>query len=270
MPSVPKFYFAFPIALILGTSIVLGWLPLLIASPASGMIQAANDDQPRPGHLIKIRLPIDDRVKNEVRTSLEAIVKTAPLTVRLDQRAIVVLEFDTRTGKTGRGSDREACQSLARTLTDRRFNPLQTIAYIPTSEAAGALLDPNGTSLNGHAVLVALATNRLALAPNTSIGNAGIDEPEIDELLSTIYRTLPGQRRRLPEPMVASMLDPALGLARIIKQDKSTQYVGMAELKAIEAKELLEETKTLASIGERADQKQKLTWSVPCVWPKAH
>ena len=222
-----------------------------MASPVPRIFQAANDDnQPRPGHLIKVRLPIDDRVKTEVRTSLEAIVKTAPLAVRPDQRAIVVLEFDTQAGKTGRGSDREACQSLARTLMDRRFNPLQTVAYIPASEAAGAALDNNGTRLAGHAVLVALATNRLALAPSTSIGDAGIDEPEIDDLLTTIYRTLPGQRGRLPEPMVASMLDPALGLARVVKQDKSTQYVGMAELKAIEAKELLEETKTLANVGE--------------------
>jgi len=255
MPSVPKFYFALPIALIVVTLIVLAWPPVSMASPSQQPVQAEannNDNQPQPGHLIKVRLPIDDRVKTEVRASLEAIVKTAPLAVRPDQRAIVVLEFDTRAGKTGRGSDREACQSLARTLMDRRFNPLQTIAYIPVSEAAGAVLDNDGTHLTGHAVLVALATNRLALAPNTSIGDAGIDEPEIDELLSTIYRTLPGQRGRLPEPMVASMLDPSLGLARIVKQDKSTLYVDMAELKAIEAKELLEETKTLANVGERA------------------
>ena len=253
MPSVPKFCFVFPIGLVVGALIVLAGLPTSMASPVPRIFQAANDDnQPRPGHLIKVRLPIDDRVKTEVRTSLEAIVKTAPLAVRPDQRAIVVLEFDTQAGKTGRGSDREACQSLARTLMDRRFNPLQTVAYIPASEAAGAALDNNGTRLAGHAVLVALATNRLALAPSTSIGDAGIDEPEIDDLLTTIYRTLPGQRGRLPEPMVASMLDPALGLARIVKQDKSTQYVGMAELKAIEAKELLEETKTLANVGERA------------------
>ena len=252
MPSVPKFCFVLPIALVIGASIVLAWLPIALASSAPRTVQAANDDnQPRPGHLIKVRLPIDDRVKTEVRASLEAIVKTAPLAVRRDQQAVVVLEFDTRAGKTGRGSDREACQSLARTLMDRRFNPLQTVAYIPASETPSALTD-NGTRLTGHAVLVALATNRLALAPSTSIGNAGIDEPEIDELLSAIYRTLPGQRGRLPEPMVASMLNPALGLARIVKQDKSTQYVGMVELKAIETKELLEETKTLASVGERA------------------
>ena len=253
MPSVPKFCFVLPIALVVGTSIVLAWQPIATASSSPRIVQAANDDdQPRPGHLIKVRLPIDDRVKDEVRASLEAIVKTAPLGVHLDQRAIVVLEFNTRVGKTGRGSDREACQSLARTLMGRRFNSIQTIAYIPASQAIDAALDENGTTLSGHAVLVALATNQLALAPNTSIGDAGIDEPEIDELLSTIYRTLPGQRRRLPEPMVASMLDSSLGLARVEKKDKSVLYTGMAELKDIEAKHLLDDTKIIASVGQRA------------------
>ena len=242
-----------PIALVVGTSIVLAWQPIATASSSPRIVQAANDDdQPRPGHLIKVRLPIDDRVKDEVRASLEAIVRTAPLGVHLDQRAIVVLEFNTRVGKTGRGSDREACQSLARTLMGRRFNSIQTIAYIPASQAIDAALDENGTTLSGHAVLVALATNQLALAPNTSIGDAGIDEPEIDELLSTIYRTLPGQRRRLPEPMVASMLDSSLGLARVEKKDKSVLYTGMAELKDIEAKHLLDDTKIIASVGQRA------------------
>ena len=99
MPSVPKFCFVFPIGLVVGALIVLAGLPTSMASPVPRIFQAANDDnQPRPGHLIKVRLPIDDRVKTEVRTSLEAIVKTAPLAVRPDQRAIVVLEFDTQAG----------------------------------------------------------------------------------------------------------------------------------------------------------------------------
>ena len=267
MPSVPKIRFMPSIIFFIGAAFLLGWVssstlasppmlalpPMLVSPPmlAASPLQAATDDQPtpRPGHLIKVRLPIDDRVKNEVRASLEAIVSAAPLAVRPDQRPVVVLEFDTKAGKTGSGSDREACQSLARSLTDRRFNTIESIAYIPASED---ILGEDGTGLVGHAVLVALAANQLALAPNTSIGDAGIDEPQIDELLSTIYRALPGQRGRLPEPMVASMLDSSLGLARIVKADKTTLYVGMAELKDIEAKELLEDTKVLAPVGERA------------------
>ena len=114
-------------------------------------------------------------MKEEIRASLDAIVAAAPRAVRLDQRTVVVLEFDTRSGRTGSGSDRESCQSLARNLTDRRYNSIETVGYIPASEAIGAELDENGTVLTGHAVLVALATNRLALAPNTAIGDAGID-----------------------------------------------------------------------------------------------
>ena len=239
---------------------LLSWLSPSAASAyespllANPLTQATADDQsePRRGHLIKVRLPIDDRVKQEVRASLEAIVNEMPPPAPREQRPVVVLEFDTRAGKTGRGSDREACQSLARSLTDSRFNLIETIAYIPADEAIGAELDENGNRLVGHAVLVALAANQLALAPDTSIGDAGIDEPKIDELLSTIYRTLPGQRGRLPEPMVASMLDPSLGLARVVKEDKTTLYTDLAELKDIESKELLDDTKVLAPVGKRA------------------
>ena len=257
MPSVPQNCFKPSIALAVAAAVIFSCLSALPASALNSPLtlttpvpQAVADDQPkpRPGHLIKVSLPINDQVKSEVRASLEAIVSAAPLAVQLDQRTVVVLEFDTRAGKTGSGSDREACQSLARSLTDRRFNTIETIAYIPANETLGE----DGTRLVGHAVLVALAANQLALAPNTSIGDAGIDEPKIDELLSTIYRTLPGQRARLPEPVVASMLDSSLGLARIVKKDETTLYVGMAELKNIEAKELLDDTKVLAPVGQRA------------------
>ena len=261
MSSILKSCFALTIALAVGAAIFFCCPSSSIASPKLSTPtstspvdgpQADAEDQPRAGHLIKVRLPIDDRVKEEIRASLDAIVAAAPRAVRLDQRTVVVLEFDTRSGRTGSGSDRESCQSLARNLTDRRYNSIETVGYIPASEAIGAELDENGTVLTGHAVLVALATNRLALAPNTAIGDAGIDEPEIDELLSTTYRVLPRQRGRLPEPVVASMLDPALGLARVVTNDQAIQYVGMTELKTIEASQLIEDTKELASVGQRA------------------
>ena len=278
MPSVPRNRFVLSAALAVGVVIFSGGLspsaaspfessplsttPLLTtllpaatlpAMPSTTQEDAGDQPQPRLGHLIKVQLPIDDRVKNEIRASLEAIVGAAPLAVRPDQRTVVVLEFDTRAGKTGRGSDLEACQSLARSLTDRDFNTIETIAYVPANEVLGAL-DEDETRLVGHAVLVALAANQLALAPKTAIGDAGIDldEPPIDELLSTIYRTLPAKRGRLPEPIVASMLDSSLGLARVVKDDKTTLFVGMAELKDIETKELLDDTKVLAPVGQRA------------------
>ena len=213
-------------------------------------------DQARIGRLVKVRLPIDDNVKREIRSALDAIVETVPLTVRADGRPVVVLEFETAAGKTGRGSELEACQSLARTLMDRRFNPIETVAYIPAAEtfdsAANSLDNDGMTRLTGHAVLVALAANQLAMAPGTAIGDAGVDEPVVDELLSTIYRTLTANRGRLPASAVASMLDPSVGLVRVVKEGKQSVFVSAAELERIEAKELLGNADTLAAVGKRA------------------
>jgi membrane-bound ClpP family serine protease len=231
-------------------------------------------DQPRIGRLVKVRLPIDDNVKREVRSALENIIESVPLTVRPDGRPVVVLEFETASGKTGRGSELEACQSLARTLMDRRFNPIETIAYVPAAETFDSVANPlendGVTRLTGHAVLVALAANQLAMAPNTAIGDAGVDEPVVDELLSTIYRTLTANRGRLPASAVASMLDPSVGLTRVVKKGDQATYVNAADLKLIEAKEILEDTETLAAVGKRAvltaDQLQR--WGLINLFPE--
>ena len=205
--------------------------------------------------MIKVSLPINDRVRDDVLASLDAIVKETPqLGPRLERRPVVVLEFDTRAGQTGSGSDREACSKMARLLTDGRFNFIETVAYVPASEFLGDDdSDGDGTELVGHAVLVALAANRLALAPGTSIGDAGIDESRIDESLSTDYRMKTALRGLLPAPMVASMLDASRGLARVVEKDKAAIFVDVAELEDIEAKGvLLEDTQVLAEVGKRA------------------
>ena len=217
--------------------------------------QDETTEQPRLGRLVKVRLPIDDNVKREVRSALESIADSAPLAVRPENRLVVVLEFETRGGKTGRGSELEACQALARALMDRRLSAIETIAYLPVAENAGAQAKLEGdgkTILSGHAVLVALSASRLALEPGTAIGDAGVDEPEVDELMQTVYRTLSEKRGRLPTPMVASMLDPNVGLVRVEKKDKSVQYLSVVELEKIESKEILDDTKTIVGAGKRA------------------
>lgn len=224
----------------------------LMGSVCTAQEKAAKE--PRLGRLVKVRLPIDDNVKREVRSALESIADNAPLAVRPDRRLIVVLEFETRSGKTGRGSELEACQALARTLMDRRLSGVETVAYLPVAETAGLKVDArlDRTVLSGHAVLVALSASRLALEPGTAIGDAGIDEPVIDELMETVYRTLSQRRGRLPPPMVASMLDEKVGLARIQKKNGPIRFVGLAERNELESKENLELNQTIAAAGQRA------------------
>jgi membrane-bound ClpP family serine protease len=221
----------------------------LASSLCHGQEEAVTE--PRLGRLVKVRLPIDDSVKREVRSALESIADNAPLAVRPEKRLVVVLEFDTQSGKTGRGSQLDECQALARVLTDRRLSGIETVAYLPA--ASGAADSNQGkTVLSGHAVLVALSANRLALEPGTAIGDAGVDEREIDEVMEVAYRVFPGRRGRLPPPMVASMLDASVGLARIQKTNGPITYVGLSERDEIESKENLDVNQTVAAAGKRA------------------
>ena len=128
--------------------------------------QASN----RTGLLVKIPLPVDSKSAAKIKLTLKRIAETAPQVVRPEERQVVVLEFDTQGGKTGRGSELEACQSLARFLASSDMNRVESIAYIPADSRS----EVNGSSqLNGHAVLIAIAANQIAMDQGTSIGKGG-------------------------------------------------------------------------------------------------
>ncbi len=93
--------------------------------------QGVNEDTNRPGVLVKIPLPVDSKSAAQIRQTLKRIGEKAPQVVRLEDRQVIVLEFDTSGGKTGLGSELEACQSLARFLGSSEMNRVETVAYIP-------------------------------------------------------------------------------------------------------------------------------------------
>lgn len=85
----------------------------------------------REGYRVKVPLPIDGQASASVRQTLKRISeKTSPAAQRRN-RPVVVLEFDTRGGQTGSGSELEACMALARYLRDPDLNRLQIVAYVP-------------------------------------------------------------------------------------------------------------------------------------------
>ena len=92
----------------------------------------ADANSNRNGLLIKIPLPVDSKSAAKIRLILKQIVEKAPQVVRPEERQVVVLEFDTSQGKSGRGSELEACQSLARYLASPEMNRIETVAYIPS------------------------------------------------------------------------------------------------------------------------------------------
>ena len=196
---------------------------------------STNVDADRLGFLVRVSLPIDSKESARVRKTLKQIAESSPA-VRRQDRPVVVLEFDTDDGKTGRGSELGPCMSLALYLGEPELNRIHTVAYIPASKNPPVNNDSTfAGQLNGHAVLVAVAANQLALAPDVAIGNAGVDDAQLKPTYRDVYRNVAEQSQRLPVPLVMSMLDPQLQLFRVTEQDGSVQYVGEEELAKLES-----------------------------------
>ncbi|MEM7784350.1 MAG: NfeD family protein [Planctomycetota bacterium] len=200
----------------------------------------------RIGHLVRIPLPIDFGVSEQVTKTIKSIADKAPLAVRPEEFPIVILEFDTTDGQTGRGSQMEACQALARFLSSAELNRIQTVAFIPSVPTDGLdRLEDRKSQLNGHAVLVAISTNQLYLAENTAIGKAGIGEGELDPLVGDVYRSISQKRQRLPARIVEGMLKKDDPVFRVTKQDGTIVYVNEAELNELESSGVTEKTTTI-------------------------
>src|SRR5690606_33926214 len=82
-----------------------------------------------------------------------------------DNRPVIVIELASLGDEVdgGKGSDFARALSLARYLTSEDMAGVKTIAYIPRT-------------VKGHAVLVALACEEIAMASTAESGQAGIDE----------------------------------------------------------------------------------------------
>ena len=192
----------------------------------------------RSGYLVQVPLPINSRNATAVRQTIERLLEKVPNRVRAEDQPVIVLEFDTANGKTGRGSKLESCLELARFLSSTELNRVRTVAYIPAArnftDNDNLAIEPKTTSqLNGHAVLVAIAANEIAMHRDAAIGKAGADEQEVDGLVREVYRTIANARLTLPEPMVMSMVDPASKLFRVTTAN-GIVYVGENERNRLE------------------------------------
>lgn len=141
-----------------------------------------------------------------------------------NERPTVVLEFGSKQETTnpakdatiGRGTDFVRALSLARWLSGPKGSRIRSVAYLPNS-------------ICGHAVLVALSCEEIAIAPLAEIGRAGIDEPNLDATVRQSYLDV-ATRRTFPAAGVLSLLDPSESLIELTLADKKTSYMTASEL----------------------------------------
>lgn len=225
-------------------------------SASDNQVSVEEDPDHREGTLVPISLPITAAAATKIRSVLEQTLTRFTSTNDSEHYPVVVLEFDTRNSKTGQGSDFHGCLAIAELLTDIRMNRIHTVAYIPAPSglAPGVeQLNVNPVSqLKGHAVLVALACNELAMHDHSSIGEAGIDDETPSRIRQVAYEDIATKRRVLPAPVALKMIDKRESLIRVVKTDESVVYVNPEQFASIKADSELLSFKEIVNDGSLA------------------
>jgi hypothetical protein len=160
---------------------------------------------PQIGRFVHVGLPITGQTGARLLREVRLEVDKAK---RQNARLVLVVQFDVPKGQKnfGRGSDFGAAYSLANFLSSDELGGVRTVAYLPDS-------------VEGHAVLAAVACQEIIMAPDATIGAAGIDEQTI---------TAPhAERIRRDCRPAADPADPVgIGNARSVAQSPSSRDGG--------------------------------------------
>ena len=217
------------------------WAALLTlgASLAGGLALAAPAAAP-PAVTLTLRLPITGTIDTQIEGAI--IRQLDHLESLPGQRGILVLRFDPSSGDEPGTSDFGRALELARFLTGPRLAGVRTVAWLPE----GA---------NGHAVLVAIACDTIAMRADAVLGPANNGEPLIDESMRAAYREIAARRRTVPPLVALGMLDPDLRVL-LVSTDDGEEFVTADELASVKDRAVVLATKELAPTPLSFDGRQ--------------
>ena len=179
--------------------------------------------------LLDIELPLTPK-------SAHAAIKTLE---RLDpETTTVIIQLNVRTDEElfGRGSSFAACYELALLLNSEKFSHVRFVAFMPQS-------------IQGHAVLVALACHERIMAEFTDFGAAGIDETRITDTHRQAYREV-AQRRNVPLALADKLLDSQAVLLQV-ETERGLRFVTPAEAENLRQTETFaDEPETIIPAGQ--------------------
>lgn len=194
------------------------------SEPAIALTQQAVGGVEAPGSsvVIDVKLPFDSRSEANLKRQLESVSsKSTGL-----NRPLVVLNFQRASDSLnqaasllGQGTSFERALSISRWLTGPKGSRLRTIAYF-------------NESLAGHAVLIALACEEIAMAADAELGKAAIDEAAIDDTIKQAYVDIAKRHGSFPAAAVLSMLDPSETLYKLELDNKQVEYRTIKQLQS--------------------------------------
>ncbi len=195
--------------------------------------EVANREETPFVRLVQVPLPIQGTVDTQVRRSIEQILSNIPDST---SRPIVVLEFAPPATGTGESSEFGRALDLSRFLASQKTSKARMVAYIPET-------------IRGHAVLVALACEEIIMHPDAQIGDAGVDESNIDETLRRGYSEIADRRRTIPSAVAVGLLDREVQVRRLTTA-QGTRFALDSEVAAIQAETTVQKIDTIIPVGE--------------------
>lgn len=218
--------------------VLVGWTALGIALllPRVGAEQNPSAP-PQPAvaaFVVHVPLPIQGDVDQRVRSQLER--QLAGLTSG-GERPVCVLEFAPQGDNRGEGSQFERALALARFLVSDRMSRVRTVAYLPEG-------------VRGHAVLVALACEEIAVSDASEFGPAGDSGELIDAAMREAYRSVADRRRTVPTAVALGLLDPQMDVYRVELLDGGVRYVTGDELAQLRSTGTITKEETLSARGD--------------------
>ena len=167
--------------------------------------------------VLPVRLPITGTRDTQLRAAILRQLDT--LRRQPQQRGLLVLRFDAGDGEDSAASDFGRSLELARFLSSSRLAGVKTVAWLPEGAT-------------GHAVLVALACDLIAMPPDAELGPANLDETAVDDAMRAAYLEIAARRRTVPPPVAVGMADPAARVLRVTT-DGGEEFVAEENLAAI-------------------------------------
>ncbi len=173
----------------------------------------------RPAWVFRISLPIDGETSERVRR----FVRNATDRAGPAGRPLLIFEFHVPPDQRdfARSSQFGASYELARLLSGERLGRATTVAFVPES-------------IQGHAVLVAMASEWIVMAPEAEIGEAGAYEETITPAVFAAYKEIAGRRKKIPLEVALGLLDPDRQVLEV-ETETSREYVtpeGLGGLRA--------------------------------------
>lgn len=162
--------------------------------PAEGQAEG----QRRVGKLITVAAPITSSVTLRVIRIAKGVIADAK---QKGEWPVLIFKIDPGLCAYGAALD------LATEIT--MLDGATTVAYIPTGP------DGEPVTLRGHAVLVAMACEQIAMSKTSKIGEAGGDEKHISPVHRSGYAEIADLRDTVPVDLALGMLDPAVEVYQV-------------------------------------------------------